>query len=106
MTDHLPECPYAVFDQQGQIPATVIPGGCICSALRACEARVREEERALICVEQTALSELNAEYRKGVQAARDVVTAVADEYVGDKYEQGCMALRVALAAIDALPGES
>lgn len=34
MSDHLPECPYVVFDRQGQIPATVIPGGCICPSLR------------------------------------------------------------------------
>ena len=45
MTDHLPECPYVVFDQQGQIPATVIPGRCICRALRACEQRVRNQDK-------------------------------------------------------------
>lgn len=45
MSNHLPECPYVVFDQQGLIPATVIPGGCICPALRECEQRVRDDER-------------------------------------------------------------
>jgi len=41
MSDHLPDCRYVVFQQQGQIPEAVIPMGCICPALRACEQRVR-----------------------------------------------------------------
>lgn len=38
-TEHLPECRYVVFQQQGQIPEAVIPMRCICAALRACEQR-------------------------------------------------------------------
>lgn len=92
MTDHLPECPCA---EPHLNPGFLVM--CICAQLRACEQRVREEERALIAVEQTTLAELNAEYRKGLDAAREAV-----ERVSTLFEP----LGPALAAIDALRGES
>lgn len=102
MSDHLPECPYVVFDQQGQIPATVIPGGCICSALRACEARLEDEWlNRYNAAEQRGY---DAGFRNGVQAAREAVAApvhyelcVCDE---------CLGRLSALDAIDAMRGES
>lgn len=66
MSDHLPECPtWAEYEHL-----------CICDRLRSCEQRVREEERALIAVEQTTLEELNAEYLKGVAAAQEAVEKI------------------------------
>lgn len=97
MSDHLPECIYTPerFDPEQNIVWDGKP--CICDRLRACEQRVREEDRALIAVEQTTLAELNAEYRKGLDAAREAV-----ERVSTLFEP----LGPALAAIDALRGES
>ncbi len=83
MSDHLPECYLSG-------PPNLCP---MCEALRSCEQRVLEDERALIAVEQTTLAELNAEYRKGLDAAREAV-----ERVSTLFEP----LGPALAAIDAL----
>lgn len=99
MTDHLPECPRRVIPDRYAEKARAIgiyAGDCICSALRACEQRVLEDERALIAVEQTTLAELNAEYRKGLDAAREAVERVSSLL---------QPLGPALAAIDVLRGE-
>lgn len=92
MSDHLPECPQSKGCQCPWMPECD-DCGCICDRLRACEQRVLEDERALIAVEQTTLAELNAEYRKGLDAAREAV-----ERVSTLFEP----LGPALAAIDAL----
>ena len=90
MSDHLPEC--CEVDQPGYGT-----WWCICEWPRACEQRVLEDERALIAVEQTTLAELNAEYRKGLDAAREAVAGVAVR------KDTSHDMRVqALAAIDAL----
>ena len=98
MSEHLPECLRIeyIVNRHGY---TLTAGSnvCICNALRACEQRVREEERTLIAVEQTTLAELNAEYRKGLDAAREAV-----ERVSTLFEP----LGPALAAIDALRHEA
>ena len=103
MSDHLPECRYVVFQQQGQIPEAVIPMGCICDRLRACEQRVREEWYEV----QSETWEQG--YKYAVDAAREAVAAVPpiDQWVDDN---GLVSLvydkAEALAAIDALRGES
>ena len=114
MSDHLPECPCNHADERGCFLISAETDrcvDCICPQLRACEQRVerewiehcnrveqrvREDERALIAVEQTTLAELNAEYRKGLDAAREAV-----ERVSTLFEP----LGPALAAIDALREE-
>lgn len=99
MSDHLPECPCNHADERGCFLISAETNqcvDCICPQLRACEQRVLEDERALIAVEQTTLAELNAEYRKGLDAAREAV-----ERVSTLFEP----LGPALAAIDALRGE-
>ena len=106
--DHLPECPalglleddmtgayFYVDDEEGIFYVT-----CVCSRLRACEQRVRDEERALVAVEQTTLAELNAEYRKGLDAAHEAVAAV-----GIRKDTSYDMRVQALAAIDALKEE-
>ena len=100
MTDHLPECPYVVFDQQGQIPATVIPGRCICRALRACEQRVREGE--VISLKAAYRAGRKRGHAEGVQAASDAVKAEMDAAINVCGE----CTDVALAAIDALREET
>ena len=91
MSDHLPECPHSEPDLN---PGFLVM--CICDRLRACEQRVLEDERALIAVEQTTLAELNAEYRKGLDAAREAV---------ERASSFMQPLGPALAAIDVLRGE-
>lgn len=91
MSDHLPDCNDYAFSGAGYHPDC--ERICICRQVRRIEQRVREEERALIAVEQTTLAELNAEYRKGLDAAREAV-----ERVSTLFEP----LGPALAAIDAL----
>ena len=108
MTDHLPECPYVVFDQQGQIPATVIPGRCICRALRACEQRVRNQDIATRHADlqeaKALLASRDEAWYAGVDAAREAVEAVdpPSEAYDDWHPKG---KRLALAAIDALREE-
>lgn len=87
---HLPECPCSRWPD--------LRGECLCSLLRACEARVREEYGSIKTVMRVAKEQRAA----GLAAARDAIMAVEEEYVGDEYEQGRMALRVAVAAIDAV----
>lgn len=62
---HLPECP----DQHSSHDGT-----CICSALRACEARVREEERAKWS--DLAHDNWQSGWEEGLDAARDAVAAL------------------------------
>lgn len=98
MSDHLPECRYVVFQQQGQIPEAVIPMGCICAALSACEARLEDEWlNRYNAAEQRGY---DAGFRNGVQAARDAVAEV--DHIGYYAEE---VRDAALAAIDALRDE-
>lgn len=69
---------------------------CYCDLI----AHVREDERSLVAVEQTTLAELNAEYRKGVAAARDAVAALIHSSLCDC--ESCFWMKPALAAIDGL----
>lgn len=107
MTDHLPECPVVtytkVIDAVFVLPrtdlsttnlgktVTVTEGDCICDRLRACEQRIREDDKNTF---------LRAAYdtgrEDGVNAARD---AVAAEFPLPRYQSEHDA---ALAAIDAL----
>lgn len=65
-------------------------------------ARVRADER------ERYLASGTTDYARGYasgkrderDAARDAIMAVEEEYVGDEFKQGRMALRVVLAAID------
>lgn len=101
MTDHLPECRFVVFQQQGQIPEAVIPMGCICSALRACEARLEDEWlNRYNAAEQRGY---DAGFRNGVRAARDAASNQRSKFKARDWDD---AIDAAVAAIDALRGES
>ena len=107
---HLPECPCNEARYQ-RMEAPMYGLLCICDRLRACEQRVREEERALIAVEQTTLAELNAEYRKGLDAAREALELLPVSLVDTRFDPDderrymqAVRLTTALAAIDALRG--
>lgn len=93
MSDHLPEC--AVLR-----PADNYYGGaCICPSLRACEQRVRHEGLG-VCIQH---------YDAGVQAAREVVAALAPTTVafhGPLPVVHNVRITEALSAIDALRGEA
>jgi hypothetical protein len=92
MSDHLPECEFSGCGCGNEgFPSCTCPD-CICDNLRACEARVAAGAHVLIVEAHSS----------GLDAAREAVAAVEEEYVGDEFKQGGMALRVALAAIDAL----
>lgn len=84
---------------------------CICDELRACEQRVTERWEELrgwgesFAYKTGSDNGFDAGYRAGLDAAREAVAAIKDEHVGDEYKYERLALRVALAAIDALRGE-
>lgn len=88
---------------------------CICSALRACEARTKSEARAIWIamavkngVEMEAAGRADG-YAAGIAAARDAVAALMPRFTQDNgwlmgQEIGA-ALDAALAAIDGVKGE-
>ena len=106
---HMPECPWPTepcshTPMQDREPLLCMDclTECICDRLRACEERKDAEwQRALNAELQYAVG-----YSDALDAAREAVDAIKDEYIGDKYKYERLALRVALAAIDALRGES
>jgi len=65
MSDHLPECEWS--------DNTRVNRHCICPALRACEQRVRDEERSGAPVAMIELAGYSRGYAAGVQAALKVV---------------------------------
>ena len=76
---------------------------CACGLIRT----VREDERALHADdlrEYGARGERNG-YAAALRDAKAAVEALHEEYVGEEYAQGELALRVAVAAITALGGE-
>lgn len=107
MTIHLPDCIYTPerFDPEQNIVWDGKP--CICERLRACEQRVRDEERAGAPVAMIELAGYSRGYAAGVQAAREAVAAIPhwDEDSGESLFRACDKDNV-LAAIDALRGES
>jgi hypothetical protein len=89
--DHLPEC-----RPQPWNPYTGAP--CICDRLRACEARVREADA--IEHRQILNERLPQEWNLALTAAREAVATC------DPGWPNLISRDVALAAIDALRGES
>ena len=88
MSDHLPECPEIV----GEVGVST---HCICYRLRACEARVRDDEIAYANLRAASA------YAAGVQAARDAVDRMG-RYGTDEMEPWDSAIAYTLATIDAL----
>ena len=85
---HLPECP----------KNWSVPGDCACDLLRACEQRVRQEiDREAFVLDEG--DPFRQAYRKGLDAAREVVTAL---FPVPRYQSEHEAI---LAAIDALKEE-
>lgn len=70
MTHHLPECPVEKRLRSG---TTVGPQTCICSALRACEKRVRENEQGSNVALYHQSDGMTGSYRRGLDAARDAI---------------------------------
>lgn len=87
---HLPEC------DDWRIGARRGVRACICPWLRACEARVRHEPVG------SCIKHYDAGYAAALDAARDAVAAQDPRWSVDYAD----AIRDALAAIDALRGES
>lgn len=104
MSDHLPECPdtvQCVYDQNDQ--CWLEHSQCICEELHACEQRVRQEiDREAFVLDEG--DPFRQAYRRGLDAARDAVKNVP---CPEGYEaKGCSHWDDALAAIEALRGES
>lgn len=101
MSNHMPECPHVPGDYLFGAPI-----GCICPELRAYEQRVRDEIAAdgpwFRSVVHQCCEDKHTAYAAGVQAARDAVAAEMDAAINVCGE----CTDVALAAIDALRGES
>ena len=64
---HLPECPMSTKDTI----CRCLP--CICDALRACEARVREDERSNNFTPDDFSDGMTGTYLRGLDAAREAV---------------------------------
>ena len=110
---HYPECdlfdPICTGNSGGHIPRWMVGHACvackkpcICSALRACEQRVRDEIAAdgpwFRSVVHQCCEDKHTAYAAGVQAARDAVAAECS--FGQTLP--CSECQAALAAIDAL----
>ena len=97
---HLPEC-YEPF----AIPRTCV----VCDALRACEERVREDERSNNFTPDDHANGMGEAYQRGLDAAREAVAAVEGGYsVPPEMPVGAFISamrREHLAAIDALREE-
>ena len=70
MGEHLPECPVEKRLRDGN---TVASQTCICDALRACEKRVREDERSYNLTPDDHSDGMTESYQRGLAAARDSV---------------------------------
>lgn len=115
MSEHMPECPCPTDEADDwYCCATCNPGvtppwerACICKALRACEARVREDERHW--VDKSIRDE---SYEKGKRMGRHAALRDAAEAVGKMRDNTTRnsvtrsVLNQAVAAIEALGGES
>lgn len=116
---HLPECPVPEMDGLWGLPMHPedAKANCICPSLRACEQRVRENERQKIRTSYLTgiqVSEVNKAYVSGysraLDAAREAVAALIPRFTQtDGWLMGqeiWAALDIALAAIDALREET
>ena len=99
---HLPECPMSTKDTI----CRCLP--CICDALRACEARVREDERSSNFTPDDHSNGMTEAYQRGLDAIRDAVAGCAwDRGVSSEFDATVSAvLAKTLAAIDALREQS
>lgn len=118
---HLPECPATNCGcEQGEECGPTCIHTCICSALRACEARVTERhnaeheddrlaafqngyDAAIVKERKRSVLLIADAYGKGLDAAREAVAALSFDSLSR--DQGPVATqRQALAAIDARRG--
>ena len=99
MTEHLPECPCQCAYDCG--------GPCICDALRACEERVREDERSNNFTLDDHSNGMTEAYRRGLDAVRGAVASCTwDKGVSSDFDATVSAvLAETLNAIDALREE-
>ncbi len=102
MTEHLPEC----WAKHQSDP----PAWCICDELRACEERVREDERLNNFTPDDFSHAMTESYQRGLDAAREAVLGakaidVAADRAFDEPAQFIW-LNNALSAIDALRKDS
>jgi len=99
---HLPECP--TLDFPPFVDEDWDKGPCICDRLRACEQRLTEDSPAVFFGygdEKAVIQIRDMGYVAGVQSARDAVAALTSDR-----SDVAAGYRRALAAIDALRGES
>ena len=104
MSDHLPECPRRVIPDRYAEKARAIgvyAGDCICSALRACEQRVRmeDDDYSYVAVQAEADGRRRG-WNKALYAAQEAIRNRED---GDHFQW--VQVEIALAAIDALREE-
>ena len=96
MTEHLPEC-WATHPSDP-------PAWCICDELRACEARVRADERSNNFTPDDHADGMTEAYQRGLDAVREAVASCTwDKGVSSDFDATVSAvLAETLAAIDAL----
>ena len=90
MSDHLPEC------QPKTAPEP--PFICICPELRACEERVREDERSSNFTPDDHADGMTEAYQRGLDAVREAVASMEIAVVGNS----AATVDQALAVIESL----
>lgn len=103
MTDHLPECPITVHKGECCYDDPLFGFPCWCDTLRACEQRVRDEERGWEGAVVIARAGYEDGYAAALDAAREALDALPTEQtVKEGVSEFWVEINHAIAAIDAL----
>ena len=100
--DHVEECPSYYVDCWGTVCYCDYEHICMCRELRACEQRVREDERSNNFTQDDHANGMTEAYQRGLDAAREAVKGVnwfSDE---GKMLSAIVATAESIAAIDQL----
>jgi len=100
--DHVEECPSYYVDCWGTICYCDYDHICMCRELRACEQRVREDERSNNFTPDDHANGMTEAYQRGLDAAREAVKGVNWFNDDGKMLSAIVATAESLAAIDAL----
>ena len=100
--DHVEECPSYYVDCWGTVCYCDYEHICMCRELRACEQRVREDERSNNFTPDDHSNGMTEAYQRGLDAAREAVKGVNWFNDDGKMLSAIVATAESLAAIDAL----
>ena len=100
--DHVEECPSYYVDCWGTICYCDYDHICMCRELRACEQRVREDERSNNFTPDDHANGMTEAYQRGLDAAREAVKGVNWFNDDGKMLSAIVATAESLATIDAL----